>query len=209
MQQHRNRVFHDFRHGDCRNLVCSGMYTNISAKNSSRSDWGANPWPTATPLSQIAILKKNGSLDSGIQAWYLSTRHVANSGELLYTQCSCWFVGGVFGSIGREVCGWQKPQGMCCVNCFVPMMILWPVLLLNSMIDISFTLRNKTFCVILWFPTTGHLWLIWSINSPKYTSYNRGNSFHVMHINGEKSGPCNRPQFLKSAWLPYCVFGFG
>jgi hypothetical protein len=46
--------------------------------SSSRSDWGSNPRLTATPpstkyqrsnpLSQIAILKKNGSLDSGIQA---------------------------------------------------------------------------------------------------------------------------------------------
>ncbi|XP_064651484.1 probable ATP-dependent RNA helicase ddx6 [Lineus longissimus] len=27
MQQHRNRVFHDFRHGDCRNLVCSDLFT--------------------------------------------------------------------------------------------------------------------------------------------------------------------------------------
>ena len=25
-QQHRNRVFHDFRQGACRNLVCSGMF---------------------------------------------------------------------------------------------------------------------------------------------------------------------------------------
>ena len=25
-QQHRNRVFHDFRQGLCRNLVCSGQY---------------------------------------------------------------------------------------------------------------------------------------------------------------------------------------
>jgi hypothetical protein len=41
-------------------------------------DWSSNPRPTATPpstkyqrfspLSQIAIRKKNGSLDSGIQA---------------------------------------------------------------------------------------------------------------------------------------------
>jgi hypothetical protein len=71
------------------------MSINIFAKESSRSDWGSNPRPTATPpstkyqrsnpLSQITILKKNGSLDSGIQGWYLSTRHVANSGELLYT----------------------------------------------------------------------------------------------------------------------------
>jgi hypothetical protein len=77
------------------NIQCK--YNNIFAKESSRSDWGSNPRPTATPpstkyqrsnpLSQIAILKKNGSLDSGIQAWYLSIRHVANSGELLYTQC--------------------------------------------------------------------------------------------------------------------------
>jgi hypothetical protein len=69
-------------------------FINIFAKESSRSDWGSNPRPTAAPpstnyqcsnpLSQIAILKKNGSLDSGIQAWY--PRHVANSGELLYTQ---------------------------------------------------------------------------------------------------------------------------
>jgi hypothetical protein len=50
---------------------------NISAKKSSRSEWGLNARPTAkhrlalyqcfNPLSQIAILKKNGSLDSGIQ----------------------------------------------------------------------------------------------------------------------------------------------
>lgn len=25
MQNHRNRVFHDFRNGNCRNLVCSGV----------------------------------------------------------------------------------------------------------------------------------------------------------------------------------------
>lgn len=24
-QEHRNRIFHDFRNGACRNLVCSGM----------------------------------------------------------------------------------------------------------------------------------------------------------------------------------------
>jgi hypothetical protein len=33
----------------------------------------------SNPRSQIAILKKNASLDIGIQVWYLSTRHVANS----------------------------------------------------------------------------------------------------------------------------------
>ncbi|CAN1237122.1 DEAD-box ATP-dependent RNA helicase 8 [Linum grandiflorum] len=27
LQDHRNRVFHDFRNGACRNLVCTGMYT--------------------------------------------------------------------------------------------------------------------------------------------------------------------------------------
>jgi hypothetical protein len=47
---------------------------------------GSNPRPTATPpstnhLSQIAIHETKGSLDSGIQARYLCTRHVANSGE--------------------------------------------------------------------------------------------------------------------------------
>src|SRR5581483_1606303 len=26
LQSHRNRVFHDFRNGVCRNLVCSGLY---------------------------------------------------------------------------------------------------------------------------------------------------------------------------------------
>jgi hypothetical protein len=61
----------------------------------SRSDSGSNPRPMATPpstkcqhfspLSQITILKKNGSLDSGIQVWYLSTHQVFNSKELLYT----------------------------------------------------------------------------------------------------------------------------
>jgi hypothetical protein len=49
------------------------IYINIFAKE----NWGSNPRPTATPpstkyqrsnpLSQIAILKKNGSLESGIQ----------------------------------------------------------------------------------------------------------------------------------------------
>lgn len=31
LQDHRNRVFHDFRNGACRNLVCTGMFcvTNI------------------------------------------------------------------------------------------------------------------------------------------------------------------------------------
>jgi hypothetical protein len=36
-------------------------------------------------LTLWARSPKNGSLDSGIQAWYLSARHMANSGELLYT----------------------------------------------------------------------------------------------------------------------------
>ena len=27
LQSHRNRVFHDFRHGGCRNLVCSDLFT--------------------------------------------------------------------------------------------------------------------------------------------------------------------------------------
>jgi hypothetical protein len=70
--------------------------TNINtlAEKSSWSDWGSNLRLMATPpstiyqhfspLSQIAILKK---MESGIQAWYLSTRHAANSGEHLYTQC--------------------------------------------------------------------------------------------------------------------------
>jgi hypothetical protein len=67
---------------------CKHFLHNISAKKSSRSDWGSNARPTATPPSTKyqsfktlwarSILKKNGSLDSGIQAWYLSTRHVAN-----------------------------------------------------------------------------------------------------------------------------------
>jgi hypothetical protein len=57
---------------------CNIFFINIFAKESSRSDWGSNPQPTATPpstkyqrsnpLSQIAILKKNGYLDSGIRA---------------------------------------------------------------------------------------------------------------------------------------------
>ena len=29
-QAHRNRVFHDFRNGLCRNLVCSGNYVFLS-----------------------------------------------------------------------------------------------------------------------------------------------------------------------------------
>jgi hypothetical protein len=40
-----------------------------------------------TLWARSPFIKNNGSLDSGIQAWYPSTRHVANSGELLYTQC--------------------------------------------------------------------------------------------------------------------------
>ena len=28
LQAHRNRVFHDFRNGGCRNLVCSGLPTS-------------------------------------------------------------------------------------------------------------------------------------------------------------------------------------
>jgi hypothetical protein len=58
------------------------IYINISAKESSRSDWGSNPRPTATPPSttnaltlwaRSPFLKKNGSLDSGIQAcWHFS-----------------------------------------------------------------------------------------------------------------------------------------
>ena len=31
LQDHRNRVFHDFRNGACRNLVCTGMFTGIFA----------------------------------------------------------------------------------------------------------------------------------------------------------------------------------
>jgi hypothetical protein len=56
-------------------------HINISANKSSRSDWGSNPRPTATPpstkyqlsnpLSQIAILKKNGSLDSGMLGYHI------------------------------------------------------------------------------------------------------------------------------------------
>jgi hypothetical protein len=38
-----------------------------------------------TLWARLPFLKS--SLDNGIQVWYLSTRHVANSGELLYTQC--------------------------------------------------------------------------------------------------------------------------
>jgi hypothetical protein len=69
----------------------------FSAKKCSRSDWGSNLRPSATPpctkyqhsnplWAKSPFLKKKGSLDSGIQSWYLSTRHVANTGELLYTQ---------------------------------------------------------------------------------------------------------------------------
>jgi superfamily II DNA/RNA helicase len=29
LQSHRNRVFHDFRNGVCRNLVCSGMVGGV------------------------------------------------------------------------------------------------------------------------------------------------------------------------------------
>src|SRR5437667_12850778 len=33
LQQNRNTVFHDFRKGSCRNLVCSGMYpTSVAFK---------------------------------------------------------------------------------------------------------------------------------------------------------------------------------
>jgi hypothetical protein len=49
------------------------LYINIFAKESSKSDWGSHPRPTATPpstkyqrsnpLSQIAILKKNSIYD--------------------------------------------------------------------------------------------------------------------------------------------------
>lgn len=31
LQDHRNRVFHDFRNGACRNLVCTGMVQMLSA----------------------------------------------------------------------------------------------------------------------------------------------------------------------------------
>jgi ATP-dependent RNA helicase DDX6/DHH1 len=31
MQNHRNRVFHDFRNGNCRNLVCSGACQSVSS----------------------------------------------------------------------------------------------------------------------------------------------------------------------------------
>jgi hypothetical protein len=58
------------------------IYVNLNIINYFRKvpgrDWGSNPRPTATPpstkyqrfspLTQIAILKKNGALDSGIQA---------------------------------------------------------------------------------------------------------------------------------------------
>lgn len=45
LQQHRNRVFHDFRNGVCRNLVCSGAVDSIcvqSATGDIRADgaWG-------------------------------------------------------------------------------------------------------------------------------------------------------------------------
>lgn len=36
VQSHRNRVFHDFRNGNCRNLVCSGVH---SACLLSQSAW--------------------------------------------------------------------------------------------------------------------------------------------------------------------------
>ncbi len=29
-QDHRNRIFHDFRNGACRNLVCSGLFVCFS-----------------------------------------------------------------------------------------------------------------------------------------------------------------------------------
>lgn len=29
LQDHRNRVFHDFRNGACRNLVCTGMFLSL------------------------------------------------------------------------------------------------------------------------------------------------------------------------------------
>lgn len=34
MQNHRNRVFHDFRNGNCRNLVCSGVCWSVSRHRS-------------------------------------------------------------------------------------------------------------------------------------------------------------------------------
>jgi hypothetical protein len=53
-------------------------YINISAKKTSRSDWGSNLWPTATPpsnryqrfspLCQIAILKR-------MVLWTVAFRH--------------------------------------------------------------------------------------------------------------------------------------
>jgi hypothetical protein len=48
----------------------------------------------SNPPSQIAILKKNGSLDSGIQAWYLSTRHVATRENFWqqYTLIAHWLL---------------------------------------------------------------------------------------------------------------------
>jgi ATP-dependent RNA helicase DDX6/DHH1 len=41
MQNHRNRVFHDFRNGNCRNLVCSGACRSVSRSTS----------PAVTPTS--------------------------------------------------------------------------------------------------------------------------------------------------------------
>lgn len=32
LQSHRNRVFHDFRNGNCRNLVSSGAYFRLSSR---------------------------------------------------------------------------------------------------------------------------------------------------------------------------------
>jgi ATP-dependent RNA helicase DDX6/DHH1 len=37
MQNHRNRVFHDFRNGNCRNLVCSGASRQYPSTDSSPS----------------------------------------------------------------------------------------------------------------------------------------------------------------------------
>ncbi|KAG6432424.1 hypothetical protein SASPL_104000 [Salvia splendens] len=35
LQDHRNRVFHDFRNGACRNLVCTGLFLDLSFLDSS------------------------------------------------------------------------------------------------------------------------------------------------------------------------------
>jgi hypothetical protein len=92
----RYRVIVTFDYSQCVASL-SSILINISAKESSWSDWGSNPQlrqhrlalntNALTLWARSPFLKKNGSVDSGIQAWYLSTCHAASLGELLYTQC--------------------------------------------------------------------------------------------------------------------------